>query len=363
MSPTSGVRGVAFAPHAKRPPARLKEPFPPLSSLRHERDELWDAALEPSSRDAYQRALRNWLAFTTAYLFDATPLPDSLSLFVTFRLRFAKPDSVRGELSGLAYHFKSIDLAAWEKARFSTEVSRSLIGGAKLHPSQVKQAVPIPLSLLTAFLSSSLSPASSFDDLLWAALAVTSFFTCARAQEVTSYDKPQYRNLLKYSRRDSLRSSPSGFSLHLPYHKADKLFTGTKLYFSSADSLSLLTLVRAYFSLRDKLFGTDGVAWLRGDGTTPTRRWFVDRLKDNLGGEFTGHSFRTGGATWYALRGAPAATIKKLGRWRGESWDDYVRFSPEVAIALRAREAAGPAFSPDPSLLPVFDDSPFLPFL
>ncbi|GAA5912523.1 hypothetical protein JCM6882_004792 [Rhodosporidiobolus microsporus] len=362
-SAPTDVRTVSFAPHVQRPPARLKVPFPPLAAPVSKRQALWDTALEPSSRDGYQRALNSWLAFAQAYRLDAFPSADSLSLFATFRLRSILAKTLRGELSVLAYHFRPIDQTAWDVARFHPDVQRTIIGGAKANPRPVKKAKPLPLPSLVAFFSSSISPSSPYDDLLWAAMAVVSFFTMARAQEVTTYDKPAYRNALKFSIRSSLRLSPLGFSLNLPYHKAGPLYTGSKLFFSAVDALALLSIIGLYFRLRDHLFGPDGFAWLRANGSAPTRRWFVDRLQANMGKEFTGHSFRTGGATWYALRGASSSMIKKLGRWKGDTWEDYVRATPEVAIALRAREAAGAAFVPDPALLPSFDDARLRTFL
>lgn len=58
------------------------------------------------------------------------------------------------------------------------------------------------------------------------------------------------------------------------------------------------------------------------------------------GTTFSGHSFRSGGATWYALRGASDATIQRLGRWKSSAWTEYIRLQPDLALATRARDAA-----------------------
>ncbi|GAA5960013.1 hypothetical protein JCM10213_003703 [Rhodosporidiobolus nylandii] len=312
---------------AQRPPSQPKNPFPSLSVLRSERQRLWDAALEPGSRIAYQRAVNNWFIFCQAYALPSLPSAESLSLFVAWR---------------------EGDAVAWAKARSSVEVDRALKGHAKLFPRAVRKAKPLPFPVLSSAVSL-VSSSSSYDSLLWAAQAVVAFLTCARAQEVTTFDKVEFRHEAKFSLRSTARLSADGFSLFLPYMKNDPLYTGSKLWFARRDSGALLDVVRAYLKVRDILFGDGGFMWRRRDGTVPTRRWFVEELRRRCGAEYSGHSLRCGGATWYALRGVPDKAIKRLGRWRSDAWEDYIRVNDDLAIALRNRDAGE---EPPPALLP-----------
>lgn len=352
MEGQAGSRRVAFAPRAVRAPARPKAPFPSLSALLSERQRLWDAALEPGTRKAYERHLRSWSSFTTAFSLPSFPSAHSLSLFIAYRLSFSLPKTVAGELTGLAYHYKRIDLLKWNDARYSSDVARALVGAAKLNPHMPVKAVPLPLDVLSSAVSSLLSPSMSYHDLLFSAMSIVAFFSCARAQELTNYDDPAFRDHSKSIQRSSVSLSPKGFSASLPYHKADLLYTGTKLWFAALDAGKLLDVVRLYLRVRDALFGAKGNLWIRLDGSTPTRRSFVARVKAAFGARYTGHSFRAGGASWYALRGASDGHIKRVGRWKSDTWTEYVRLQPDVAIAARERDAGAPALPP-----PSFDSS------
>jgi hypothetical protein len=189
-------------------------------------------------------------------------------------------------------------------------------------------------------------------------MAVTAFFSCARAQEVSSYDKPAFRNHLKYSRRSSVIFTASSFSVGLPYMKNDALFTGSRLFFSLRRIGPLATILHLYLRLRDTVHGSHGVLWLRQNGVVPTLRWFVERLKQRCGNVYTGHSLRSGGATLYALIGTPERLIKRLGRWSSSAWEDYVRTHSDVAVAVLDEAAGGAPSSSSLTNLPLsFDDS------
>ncbi|KAL7337197.1 hypothetical protein BJY59DRAFT_641140, partial [Rhodotorula toruloides] len=57
---------------------------------------------------------------------------------------------------------------------------------------------------------------------------------------------------------------------------------------------------------------------------------FVDEVKRHCGSEYTGHSFRAGGATWYALHGAPDSSIQRIRRWTPSAFQGYVQLQPEI---------------------------------
>ena len=40
---------------------------------------------------------------------------------------------------------------------------------------------------------------------------------------------------------------------------------------------------------------------------------------------YRSHSFRIGAASWLAVKGVPDETIKKLGRWKSDSYSKYIR--------------------------------------
>ncbi|GAA6043874.1 hypothetical protein NBRC10512_000280 [Rhodotorula toruloides] len=108
---------------------------------------------------------------------------------------------------------------------------------------------------------------------------------------------------------------------------------------AASDAGDWFKIVRLYLKGRDARFGTTGPLWLNEDGQTPTPRAFVDEVKRHCGSEYTGHSFRAGGATWYALHGAPDSSIQRIRRWTPSAFQGYVQLQPEIAIAQRKQRA------------------------
>ena len=61
-----------------------------------------------------------------------------------------------------------------------------------------------------------------------------------------------------------------------------------------------------------------------------TQREFVNRLHKLLGNshDYSGHSFRRGGATWAFAAGLPADMIRLMGDWRSNAYQRYIDPSP-----------------------------------
>ncbi|GAA5878261.1 hypothetical protein JCM1840_002365 [Sporobolomyces johnsonii] len=362
MRDKGSARTVTFAPRARgSPKPHLKTPFLPIAELRYRRRLLWEAAIAAMTSAVYERAYQSWTVFTLAYAFPPFPSPDTLSLYVTHRAPNIVPSTLAGELSGLAFYFKAIDTARWNDARASPEVGRALMGNTKLNPHTPKKARPVAIEDLERAVRTSLAR-GTYDSLLWAAMAVVAFFSCSRAQELTTYDNPLFRDSRKQILRHTVRVSPSGFSASLPYHKADPLYTGSKVWYSARDAGDLHKVVVAYLAARDGLHEDASEPWVDEKGVVPLRRWFVERVKARCGAEYTGHSFRAGGATWYSRQRMPEDAIKALGRWKSDAWRDYVRLQPEIALAQRERDVDNLPPIPSP-VLPAASLAVLAPFL
>jgi hypothetical protein len=80
--------------------------------------------------------------------------------------------------------------------------------------------------------------------------------------------------------------------------------------------------------------GSSGLFVLE-NGALASREWFLGGLKQALPGmNVAGQSFRAGGATYLALRGAPRIVIQRLGRWNSATFEQYIRTQPEIVVAL-----------------------------
>ncbi|GAA5965754.1 hypothetical protein JCM10213_004826, partial [Rhodosporidiobolus nylandii] len=56
-------------------------------------------------------------------------------------------------------------------------------------------------------------------------------------------------------------------------------------------------------------------------------------------GSFTGHSLRSGGATWLAEQGVDFDTIRRCGRWRSSAFEIYIRRHPAALAAFQVEAA------------------------
>ncbi|KAK4694682.1 hypothetical protein P7C70_g8692, partial [Phenoliferia sp. Uapishka_3] len=278
-------------------PKRGKEPVPKLSELSEERDVLWAAALAPRTFKAYRRDLRDWKAFALAVGVSSVPTADTLSLFVTYRLR-TRVDCY-GTLSGLQYMIMhQMGEKEWKEARFSPEVARALRGSAKTKKHIRRRAPPLPHSDYLRALKIGLNPLATYDEQLWASQVVTLFLCCGRAGEVCDADSPQYRDVSQQMVRERTSLTAKGFNSYLPYMKNDPLYVGSHYFWTTADAgVDALKLISRYMNARDARFGYKGPLWLTSRGKVPVRRSFVKELKRRFGWQYTGHSMRPGGAT------------------------------------------------------------------
>ncbi|SGY38660.1 BQ5605_C003g02057 [Microbotryum silenes-dioicae] len=78
--------------------------------------------------------------------------------------------------------------------------------------------------------------------------------------------------------------------------------------------------------------------FMSSTGSPPTCTWFVTRLHVEFGRAYSGHSLRSGGTTHYVLRGFLPAEIQRIGRWKSAAWEEYIRISPELNMALLAHQ-------------------------
>ena len=90
----------------------------------------------------------------------------------------------------------------------------------------------------------------------------------------------------------------------------------------------------SYIRSRDRLFPLHPQLWLRVTGISPTRSWFLRRLKEFCPADIAGQSMRAGGTTALAQAGASAELIRGAGRWSSDAFERYIRKNVVVLHAL-----------------------------
>jgi hypothetical protein len=124
-------------------------------------------------------------------------------------------------------------------------------------------------------------------------------------------DNPTLRNPRKYIKRVSLSIDIDKYEYWLPVHKADTSFEENHIIITDADALAHF---RQYLASRDQRHPLNPFLWVRGDGTVPTRAWFMRRLRHLFpDSSIAGQSMRAGGTTALAEDGAPPHIIQAAG--------------------------------------------------
>jgi hypothetical protein len=289
-------------------------------------------AIDRATHDSYSSALNSYLTFCRLHSLDIEPTQRTLALFVTFQSAHINPKSVDTYLSGIANQLESHfpDVRA---ARKSTLVSRALQGAKRRYGVPTSRKLPLTKdNLLTVY--NAYGPTPPHDDLLFTAQILTGTDCLMRLAELTWPDKLSLRDYRKVSMRHSVEFLPGGLSFWLPGHKADKFFEGNRLIIRKGGSPDTYTRFREYLTSRDLRFPLRPELWLRGDGTLPTRSWFIARLRLFFPNSIAGQSMRAGGATALAEAGVAPNLIQTAGRWTTDTFARYVRKNPFLFEAL-----------------------------
>jgi hypothetical protein len=224
-------------------------------------------------------------------------------------------------------------------------VSRALQGAKRRFGVPTLRKLPLTKANLLEVLNA-YQPSLSHDDKLFLAQIFTGTNCLLRLGELVWPDSHSLQDYRKVSMRHSVQLSHDSVSFWLPGHKADRFFEGNRLFIRST-STEHYHLFNSYLSLRDSIFRARPELWLLSNGTIPTRRWFINRLRLFFPNSIAGQSMRAGGATALAEAGSPPPLIQAAGRWSTDTFNRYVQKSPFLFEALLS------ARRPHTALLPV----------
>jgi hypothetical protein len=125
------------------------------------------------------------------------------------------------------------------------------------------------------------------------------------------------------------------FEFLLPAHKTDTAFKGNHVHIAHIiGALDPKPIMANYIRSRDVLFPLHPQLWLRANGFSLTRSWFLCSLRQYCLPNIAGHSMRAGGATVLAQAGASVELICGAGRWSSDAFKRYIRKNVVVLHAL-----------------------------
>lgn len=304
----------------------------PIERLIHERSINLGLALDNSTNQSYSSAFNSYLTFCDLHHLALEPTVDTLSLFVTFMAAHINPRSVDNYLSGVCSLLEEF-YPEVRANRHSRLVSCTLRGAKRRYRVPVNRKLPLSRADLESTVAS-LSTTPVHDDLLFIAMLFDGFYGLLWLGELVWPDNSLLQTFEKVTLRTSVVIAETYHSFVLPWHKSDVHFEGSTIVVQRSESADPQRCFLSYIASRDKLFPFNSFLWLCNNGSIPTRKWFISRLRGFFPDSISGHSLRAGGATSLAASGVPADRIQAMGRWSSDSFRIYIRKNPALLHAL-----------------------------
>ena len=239
-----------------------------------------------------------------------------------------------------SYH---VDLGFETEVFKNPQLDRVIRGIKRLLPEGARrERTPITHEILVKLLSS-LDPTAPKGRLLRAAFSLA-FAAFLRSGELT-YGAEDTRNPDFPSwniTRASIQFDPAGqFTLLLlPASKTDPFRLGVTITITHSpnDTYCAVRLMAIYLQSTSPA-NPRCPLFMRPGGAPFTRGYLVQEvqrlaLAQGIPGNFTGHSFRRGAATWASGQGLGADQIQKLGRWKSAAYQLYIDTTEQDKLAL-----------------------------
>lgn len=301
-------------------------------------DAIFNAALEPSSHEVYASHQRSYIAFCRAN--NLTPFPVSKTSLQLYAAHWVITGHAHTTLPSIFSSLKHVHrqqgwpwLTDLEQQWFACYMR----GIRKAFPHQPRRKQPMVQSILHA-----LAARADFSQ-----LHVVQYITMA----FLAHDGLLRAAELLQLQLSDVHWSSDHVRLRIRKSKANKLSGQPEfvyIYPSTSDINGFSTL-RAYWTRRNLNHASDPHLPLfpASDGASPLpKKAWIDYIQAQLATlgldptQFSGHSFRSGGATDLWTAGTRPRVIQKHGRWLSDAFWLYIRDNPSVT----AREVAA-AFS------------------
>jgi hypothetical protein len=306
----------------------------PMDHLLRERAIALGNTIEPATLHTYNSALTSYLTFICAHNLPTSPTEDTLSFYVVYMSHHISPRSVTTYLSGIVQQLEPFYPLIREICN-SKLVQCTLQGCLKscAQPTRCKRVLTI--SDLTTVLTHFNTITTLHDNLLFLSMLLTGFFSLMRLGEMAFPDDKKVQDWRKISCRRTVILQDDNFSFQLPFHKADRFFTGNTILVTWSESIiDPVHHFKMYLSSRDSLMPFHSALWLRANRTVPTRSFFIRKLRSFFDKDIGGQSMRAGGATFLAEKGVPPSLIQACGRWSSDAFLIYIRKNPALLIDL-----------------------------
>lgn len=248
--------------------------------------------------------------------------------------------SIPSILSGVADKYKhEVD---WSQIRLLAQTKELVQAQRRVDPHRTKQANPLSPSDLVIACEETLEDdrRDKYSALLASFILGIAFTGLMRLGEAVFPAKREYFELPKYAKRSSFHMTDLEITFEPPYHKGANDYTTTFVAIRRElipSSLPLFEIARAFITARDRLHppGTgNDLLFASFNGELLSRDYVVKILKSV--GDYSGHSLRSGDATYLARFGIKETEIQRCGRWTSAAFSKYIREHAGVLAALRS---------------------------
>ena len=300
--------------------------------------------LARNSRRSYSTSVHKYLSFCTHFnLYPYNLTEQNVLRFITFlsnQRLLAR--TIKVYLAGLRAWFIT---SGMQPPFIYTEAVKLALKAIDRPQPEAQQVRPLSMDIISIIIS---SIAPNYDNLMYTTALLTAYFACMRAAEYC-YDPNVAPPLLSSAVTFYKRAQPPYFTLKIPSSKTSyKGFTA--VVGCSYSTICAHCAMSAYLSLYPRpgthlLFTNSQAQPL----TYKLLSHFIKSTLYKLGYDhtkFTPHSIRAGAATDAAAKGLSSEAIKKLGRWRSDTYIQYLRPTPQDQARIAAQQASSSPLRP-----------------
>ena len=310
-----------------------------LAEVAGQLNKLLLAAIAPSTKQSYTRAWKLFYEVMSTLNIpyegvDSLPLSyQQVLLFISFLIakRYA-PTTVISYVSALSYAHKMSGVYD-PCAVFA--VQKALAAATKISPT-LDHRLPITLTILSSLTKSlDTTTVNPYLRSLFRAMYLVSFFALMRVGEVTT-NSSGFVTL----KSDQIKFYPTHVVLTIRHFKHNITCQPVQLVLTKQQDPAICPVLALnhYFHLR----GTQlGPLFCFPDLKPVPRHFFIKNLKFNLNfcgldtSLYQSHSFRIGGASFFASLGFSDEQIRLLGRWKTTTFRIYIR-EQRLLTAIRS---------------------------
>ena len=295
------------------------------------------SSIAPTTRRSYSRA---WVLFSNCMTelgvrynyIDSLPLtPQHILLFLGYlHLYKYSPSTMMTYLSAISYVHKLKGVA---DPTHTFIVQKAICGAMKLKPNSDAR-LPITICILQKLnLALDNTVSSPYLRTLYRAMYVISFFALMRVGEVTTNAQGQVSLML-----DQVKIYPNHVIITIRNFKHNLTRQPFDLVMvrQSINEICPIKCLLDYLQLRGD---RPGPLFCMPDLKPVPREMFLKNLKTTLSfcgldpALYKSHSYRIGGASYYAELGLTDEQIRLIGRWKTTAFRKYIR-SQRILLAL-----------------------------